>query len=113
MKPAGSARARAKDAEYVLWRALREMKSNGFHFRRQVPFRGYILDFAEHTARLVIDLDTQSDESDDRSQDEIRDRILISEGYRVLRIPNEDVLKNLRRVTDLILTTAKRRIGEA
>jgi very-short-patch-repair endonuclease len=113
MKPAGSAHLRAKDAEYVLWRALRDMKLHGFHFRRQVLFRGYILHFAEHTARLIIELDTQSEETDHRSQDEIRDRVLISEGYRVLRIPNEDVLKNLRRVTDLILTTARRRIGEA
>lgn len=44
------ARARAMrkaltPAEARLWVALRELRRDGLHFRRQAPMRGYILDF--------------------------------------------------------------------
>jgi very-short-patch-repair endonuclease len=62
LKPGTIGRARnlrthATDAERKLWYKLRELKALGYHFRRQVPFRSYILDFVEHSAKFVIELD--------------------------------------------------------
>ena len=86
-------RKRATDAERKLWYILRGLRVQGFYFRRQVPFRGYILDFVEHSARLVVELDgSQPAESKHSAADEIRDRVLFSEGYRVLRFSNFDAL---------------------
>jgi len=86
-------RKRATDAERKLWYILRGLRAQGFHFRRQVPFRGYILDFVEHSARLVVELDGSQDaQPKHRAADEIRDRVLLSEGYRVLRFSNFDAL---------------------
>jgi very-short-patch-repair endonuclease len=43
--------------EGLLWWKLRELNLHGYHFRRQVPMRGYFLDFAEHSGRIAIELD--------------------------------------------------------
>jgi very-short-patch-repair endonuclease len=34
------------DTERLLWWKLRELNARGYHFRRQIPMRGYFLDFA-------------------------------------------------------------------
>jgi very-short-patch-repair endonuclease len=33
-------------AEKQLWRELRQLRAQGYHFRRQHPIEGYIVDFA-------------------------------------------------------------------
>ena len=40
------------DAEKKLWFLLRDHKIDGFHFRRQVPIAGYIVDFCCFSAGL-------------------------------------------------------------
>ena len=78
------------NAELVLWRMLRE----GFpeaHFRRQVPLRHFIADFASHKARLVIEVDGgQHSEAVDAK----RTRLIEAEGYRLIRFWNNEVLGN-------------------
>ena len=44
------------DAERKLWRLLRE-HFHDYHFRRQVPIRHFIADFASHRAKLIIEVD--------------------------------------------------------
>src|SRR6476646_9145829 len=113
LKPGTIGRARnlrthATDAERKLWYKLRELKALGYHFRRQVPFRSYILDFVEHSAKLVIELDGgQHGEDAHRSRDEIRDSALRSEGYRVMRFWNADVLTDADLVTEYLLAELK------
>ena len=78
------------DAERRLWRLLRE----GFgehHFRRQVPIRHFITDFASHRARLVIEVDGGQHEIE---KDAARTALIEEEGYRVLRFWNNEVLGN-------------------
>ena len=100
LKPGTIDRARAlrkhsTGAERKLWYMLRGLRAQGFHFRRQVPFRGYILDFVEHSARIVVELDgSQQAEPEQSAGDEARDRVLLSEGYQVLRFGNYEVLTN-------------------
>src|SRR5665213_690440 len=60
------------EVEERLWWKLLELR--GYHFRRQAPFRSYVLDFVEHGARLVIELDgSQHGEDAHRARDEKRD----------------------------------------
>ena len=98
-------RNHATTCEVGLWWRLRELNAHGFHFRRQSPFRSYILDFVEHKARLVIELDGhQHSEDRHKARDARRDQLLNDEGYRVLRFWNQDVLKNIDGVLDVIVS---------
>ena len=89
------------DAERVLWTHLRKRRLGGFRFRRQHPVGGFIVDFACPQLSLAIELDgSQHDEG--RSKDEWRSEKLAEEGYRVLRVWNNEVLGNLDGVLDVI-----------
>jgi very-short-patch-repair endonuclease len=97
-------RHHATPVERLLWRSLRELNREGFHFRRQVPFRGFILDFAEHGRKVVIELDGDSHYSEKRiARDARRDRVLADEGYRVLRFKNFEVRDGVDGVIRTIL----------
>jgi very-short-patch-repair endonuclease len=79
--------------ERKLWSRLRELRDEGFHLRRQVPFGAYVLDFVSHRERLVIEVDgAHHEEHKHRKHDEVRTRFIQSRGYRVLRFSNYDVL---------------------
>jgi very-short-patch-repair endonuclease len=92
------------DAERRLWYLLRGHRLEGIGFRRQVPIGPYVVDFASHRMRLVIELDGgQHAESGASKRDRTRDEFLASEGYRVLRLWNSDVLQNLDGVYSAIV----------
>ena len=89
--------------ELKLWYQLRALQTRGFHFRRQAPFRGYYLDFVEHTARLVIEADgSQHFEPDQMQHDRNRERVLARYGYRTLRFDNGEIATNLDGVLERI-----------
>ncbi len=73
-----------------MWTFLKTLRADGFHFRRQAPFRGYFLDFVCHDRRLVIEVDGASHEHRE-SQDRTRDGVLAREGYRTMRFLNADI----------------------
>ena len=77
-------------AELVMWLLLREAFPEA-RFRRQVPLRHYIVDFASHRAKLVIECDGGQH---DVAVDAYRTGLIEAEGYRVLRFWNHDVLGN-------------------
>ena len=107
---ARSLRRHATDAERKRWYRLRQFKTVGFHFRRQAPFRNYILDFVEHSARLVVELDGgQHGQQAHNIRDQIRDGVLKAENYEVLRFWNDVVLTNTDDVADSILAKLKQR----
>jgi very-short-patch-repair endonuclease len=86
----GIARARAlrRDAsppERRLWGWLRTLRQDGYHFRRQAPFRGYVLDFVCYSECLVIEVDgAHHGAGAQRSHDAMRDAVLAREGFRTL-----------------------------
>ena len=83
------------DAERKLWRRLRVLKTDGFHFRRQVPIDHLIVDFACFSARLVIEVDGgQHNWEAGRHADEARDAHLHRYGFTVLRFWNNEVMAN-------------------
>ena len=97
-------RDQAPDQERRLWFQLRELKPLGYHFRRQVPIRGYFLDFAEHRARPAIEIDGSQHGADEhQARDAIRDLALAREGYRVVRFWTGDVREDIGRVVETVL----------
>jgi very-short-patch-repair endonuclease len=76
------------DAERAMWRLLREGFPDAY-FRRQVPIRHFIADFASHRAKLIIEVDGGQHETE---TDASRSAIMEVEGYRVIRFWNNEVL---------------------
>jgi very-short-patch-repair endonuclease len=90
--------------EARLWIQLRQLRANGFHFRRQAPFRGYFLDFVCFGHRLVIEVDGAGHAEDIQADhDAVRDRILRHERFHTLRFWNGDINTNLDGVMSTIL----------
>lgn len=90
--------------ELKLWWKLKELRQLGYHFRRQAPFRSYILDFVEHNHRVVIELDGEQHGLPENSKlDVVRDRDLIGEGYIVMRFWNNEITENLDGVVEGVL----------
>lgn len=92
------------EAERKLWVYLREMKHDGFHFRRQCPVGPYIADFLCYSARIVVEVDGGQHGMDAGIEhDRRRDGWFVTNGYRVLRYWNNDVLANTEGVVETIL----------
>jgi very-short-patch-repair endonuclease len=101
-------------AETLLWRYLKAHHVDGLGFRRQVPMRGFVADFACHAARLIIELDGETHDFESRQRSDLaRDAWLRSQGYEVLRFSNDDVLTNLSGVVEAIRTAAAARVPGA
>ena len=93
-------------AERILWQQLRLLKSEGRHFRRQVPLAGYIADFACHYPKIVVELDG-GQHGDAIPYDAERTKALNTEGYQVLRFWNIDITQTLEGVVDRIRRASK------
>ena len=79
-----------------MWDELRELRRQGYHFRRQVPLAGYIVDFACLKQRLIVEVDgIQHFEPDHARKDAARDADLTWRGFSVLRFTNADVSEKL------------------
>ena len=105
--PTQRARAMRKSLtpqEAHLWGALKRLRADGYHVRRQTPFRGYFLDFVCHARRLVIEVDGGQHADDAQARhDAIRDAVLAREGYTTLRVSNAQVNTNFGGVMETIL----------
>jgi very-short-patch-repair endonuclease len=90
--------------EIRLWAHLRLLKAQGYHFRRQVPIDGYVVDFACFGARLVIEVDGGQHGGDAHAaRDAARDAHLEAQGFSVLRVWNSDVDSNFDGVMATII----------
>lgn len=79
-------------AEIRLWRLITPLRSR-FHFHKQVAMGPYVVDFASHSAKLVIEIDGDTHFSDrDVMRDRKRDADLAQHGYRVPRFTNLEVM---------------------
>jgi len=93
--------------EKHLWKYLRRLEGIEGRFRRQTPLGPYVVDFAHHGAKLVIELDGPFHDNDvARSRDADRDAWLMENGFRVLRFQNADVWADTPRVLDAIREAA-------
>ena len=89
-------------AERTLWALLRDSRLK-VHFRRQVPFGPYILDFACLVPKIVIELDGSQHLNEKAAiYDSKRDLYLKEKGFRVFRISDRDLLANSYGVVNMI-----------
>jgi very-short-patch-repair endonuclease len=91
------------DAERKLWWHLRRLPIEHSHFRRQATIGPYFADFACHEQRLIIEVDgAQHNQPENVIRDTERSIYLQSQGYRILRFWNNNVLKNIDGVLEAI-----------
>jgi very-short-patch-repair endonuclease len=81
--------------------ALRNRQFHGWKFRRQVPIKRHIADFVCIDAKLTIEVDG-GQHSENTARDAARSAELERSGFVVIRLWNEDVLKNIDDVLDEI-----------
>ena len=102
------------DAEVPLWSELKPYRKMGAHFRRQVAIGNYVVDFACHRNRLIVEIDGLSHTTDDAiAKDAERQRELERCGYSVLRFTNEDVFTDCGSVIETILAFTHQERPEA
>ena len=80
---------------------LRNRRLGGRKFRRQHPLPPYILDFYCEEARLAIELDG-GQHGEQAAYDAARSTVLASQGIRVLRFWNNEVLQQTEAVLQVI-----------
>jgi very-short-patch-repair endonuclease len=98
-------------AETLLWRYVKADRIDGLGFRRQVPIQNYIADFICMSAKIVVELDGESHDFEERqTADQNRDAFFVSERFQVLRFTNEQVMANLEGVVETIRQTAANRV---
>ena len=90
--------------EARLWLALRALRSQGYHFRRQSPVNAFFADLVCFGRRLIVELDGgQHGDGPQADHDAMRDAILGRAGFRTLRFWNSDVNTTFEGVRETIL----------
>ena len=97
LKPIGRRlRSEMTECERLLWSRLRRKQLHGVQFYRQKPIGSYIVDFYTSAARLVVEVDGSQHQDHSHAQnDAYRDESLKSQGLRVLRFNNLQVIDDL------------------
>ena len=94
-------------AETLLWRYLKANRMDGVSIRRQTPIGNYVADFVCFSSKLIIELDGESHDFEERQKmDQRRDAFFGSEGFQTLRFTNEQVMSNLEGVVEAIRQAA-------
>ncbi len=109
--PSGYARGRQlrhelTPAERTLWPYLRGLREQGVHFRRQHAIGPYVADFCAPRHQLIVEVDG-SQHIDQHERDDERTGYLKSQGYRVLRFWNSQVMNDMDGVMRTILQALK------
>lgn len=89
-KRARRLRADMSESQKKLWQELRRHKT-GFHFKREVPFKQYTLDFYCHEAKLCVEVDGFFH---DQAHDAKRDAFLKLHGIETLRLSSHDCIQD-------------------
>jgi len=98
-------RKESTPAERKLWARLRNNQL-GVNFRRQHAIGNYIPDFCSPKAKLIIELDG-SQHLEQEAYDRERTEYLESQGYKVVRFWNNDVLNDTEGVILAIMDALK------
>ena len=93
--------------ERLLWQTLRGKQLGGYRFRRQQVIGGFVVDFYCAAVGLVIEVDGFVHE-DTAAYDRERSLAVARFRLRVVRVSNNDVVRNLQgvltRITRALLT---------
>lgn len=92
-------RNKPTEAEKVLWNVLSNKGIDNKKFRRQHIIGDYITDFICLNLNLIIEVDGSIHQlPENQSSDAERTKWLLSEGYRIIRFTNDQVLFDLENV---------------
>jgi len=96
-------RSNMTDAERRLWSKVRGKQLKGCQFYRQRTIGSYITDFYCPAAKLVVEVDGSQHYSQEGAEaDRRRDEYMTSQGLKVLRFSDLDVLRNVDGVVEAI-----------
>ena len=81
--------------ERKLWEIIRDRKFYGYRFLRQYVISPYIVDFICKKEKIIIEVDGgQHNEPENIKYDNERTEYLISKGYKVIRLWNNEIDDN-------------------
>jgi very-short-patch-repair endonuclease len=89
------------ETENGLWKYLRSRRFEGLKFRRQQPIGSYIADFCCLKEKLIIELDG-GQHAENQNGDLERTRFFEQEGFRVIRIWDNEIFDNIDAVLEHI-----------
>ena len=90
-------------AESKLWACLRNRQLGGVKFSRQVSIGPFFADFCCREAKLVIEIDGVTHETPEQLiGDNRRTAWLETQGYRIIRFRNEELMGDLDVVLEKI-----------
>jgi len=96
--------------EKVLWQVLRKNQTDNLYFRRQHPISRFIVDFYCHELRLVIEVDGSIHDLEvQQERDSNRTAALENFGIKVVRFKNNEIIRNIKKVTKQIVDEVKNR----
>ena len=93
-------RSAPTEAERRLWALVRGRRLAAYKFRRQVPIGQYVVDVLCPDHKLVVELD--GSQHADNVYDKTRDSWLEAQGFRILRVWNNDMLARPNTVLETI-----------
>lgn len=83
---------------------LRRKNLRNLKFKRQYPIGNYIVDFCCSVKKLIIELDGGGHNEEYKIKDDkIRDEYLKNQGFKILRIWNNEIDNNLEGVYEKII----------
>ena len=106
-KNAKAFRRRSTDTERKLWLVLRNRGFENLKFRRQHPLGKYIVDFVCLEKSFIIEVDGGG-HADQKEKDNERTQWLESQGFKVVRFWNDEVLKE----TDAVVKAIAYALGD-
>ncbi len=88
-------RSEPSPVERRFWRLIYPLRTDGWHFRKQVELGPYYVDFACLHAGVIVEIDGDTHGGTlARRNDAARDAYLVGRGFQVLRFSNQDVMVN-------------------
>ena len=97
-------RANATRAEDLLWARLRDRRLNDLKFTQQMPVGPWVPDFVCRQHKVIVEIDGATHGTPEEiARDAARTADLEARGYRIYRVDNRDVYRNMIGVLDGIL----------
>ena len=107
---ARSLRANATRAEDLLWAGLRDRRLDDLKFTQQTPVGPWVPDFVCRQHKVIVEIDGATHGTPEEiARDLARTSDLVARGYRIYRVDNRDVYRNLVGVLDGILDCIRNR----
>lgn len=84
----------ANEFAWTVWQWLRNRQCHGQKFRREVPIGPYTADFCCLELKLIIEIDGEPHLTEEgRERDRKRDAYMKKQGYKILRVPGYEVIR--------------------